>query len=47
MTYTGMEYTNRLMEECITESGNRIIEMAKDIKGGLMAENIGESGRMT
>jgi hypothetical protein len=35
------------MEEYIMDSGNRIREMAKDIKGGQMAMNIGESSRMT
>ena len=44
---TGMEYTDGLMEEYITENGNRIIKMAKDISGGQMAMNIGESSRMT
>jgi hypothetical protein len=43
---TGMEYTDRLMEEYITESGNRKREMAKDITGGKMVINIGESTRM-
>jgi hypothetical protein len=41
-----MEYTDGLMEEYITESKNRIIVMAKDINGGQMAMNIGESTRM-
>jgi hypothetical protein len=42
-----MESTDGLMEEYITENGNRIIMMAKDIKGGQVAMNIGESTRMT
>jgi hypothetical protein len=42
-----MEYTDVLMEEYITENGNRIIKMAKDIKGGQMGLNIGESSRIT
>ena len=41
-----MEYADGLMEEYITDSGNRIIKMAKDITGGQMAINIGESTRM-
>jgi hypothetical protein len=44
---TGMEYTDGLMEEYIMESGNRIIKMGKDISGGQVAMNIGESSRMT
>jgi hypothetical protein len=35
------------MEENITENGNRITKMAKDITGGQMEINIGESTRMT
>jgi hypothetical protein len=31
---TGMEYTDGLMEEYITDSINRIIKMAKDITDG-------------
>jgi hypothetical protein len=46
MTCTGMEYTDGLMEEYITESPNRVIVMAKDISGGHMEMNIGESTRM-
>jgi hypothetical protein len=42
-----MEYTDGLMEEYITDSGNRIIKMAKDITGGQMEMNIGESTRIT
>jgi hypothetical protein len=42
-----MEYTDGLMEQYIMESGNRITKMAKDIKGGQMAMNTGESTRMT
>jgi hypothetical protein len=47
MSDTGMEYTDGLMEECITDNGNRINKMAKDIKGGQVEMNIGESSRMT
>jgi hypothetical protein len=46
-TATGMEYTDGLMEMYITDSGNRIREMAKDISGGQVEMNIGESTRMT
>jgi hypothetical protein len=41
-----MEYTDGLMEEYITEKVNRINMMGKDIKGGPLDKNIGESGRM-
>jgi hypothetical protein len=44
---TGMEYTDGLMEMYITESGNKIIEMDKDITGGQMALNTAETGRIT
>jgi hypothetical protein len=44
---TGMEYTDGLMEEYITENGNRISMKAKDISGGQMEMNIGESARIT
>ena len=44
---TGMEYPDRLMEEYITENTNRVIEMVKDIRGGQVAMNIGESSRIT
>jgi hypothetical protein len=47
ITSTGMEYTDGLMEQYITESSNRVRKMAKDIKCGQMKENIGESTRMT
>jgi hypothetical protein len=47
VTNTGMEYTDGLMEEYITENGNRIRKMAKDITGGQMEMNIGESTRIT
>jgi hypothetical protein len=47
VTITGMEYTDGLMEQYITDSGNRISMMAKDTRGGQMAMNIGESTRMT
>ncbi len=43
---TGMEYTDGLMDQYITESGNRIREMDKDISGGHMAMNTAESSRM-
>ena len=44
---TGMEYTDGLMEKYITESTKRIIMMVKDITGGQMEMNIGESSRIT
>ena len=44
---TGMEYSDGVMDQYITESGNRIIKMVKDITGGQMAMNIAETGRMT
>jgi hypothetical protein len=44
---TDMEYTDGLMEQFIVESLNRIILMAKDITGGPVAINIGESTKMT
>jgi hypothetical protein len=44
---TGMEYTHGLMAQYITESGNRVIKMDKDIRGGEMAMNTAESTRMT
>ncbi len=44
---TGMEYTDGQVEEYITESGKRVTEMVKDIRGGQMAMNIGESSRIT
>jgi hypothetical protein len=47
MSDTGMEYTDGLMEEYITENVNRIRKMDKDITGGQMEMNIGESKRMT
>ena len=40
-----MEYTDGLMEQYITDSGNRITKMGKDITGGQMEMNIGESTR--
>jgi hypothetical protein len=43
---TGMEYTDGQVEEYITESGKRIREMVKDIRGGQMAMNIGDSGKI-
>ncbi len=45
---TGMEYTDgERKEQYITENTNRIIKMVKDIRGGQMERNIGESSRMT
>jgi hypothetical protein len=44
---TGMEYSYGLMGQFIVESLNRIILMAKDITGGPVAINIGESTKMT
>jgi hypothetical protein len=46
MSSTGMEYTDGQVEMYITENGNRIRKMAKDISGGPLDKNIGESGRM-
>jgi hypothetical protein len=43
-----MEYTESQLEDMfITESGNRITVMGKDIRGGQMGMNIGESGKTT
>jgi hypothetical protein len=42
-----MEYKDGLMDQYITGSGNRIIMMAKDVRGGQLEMNIGESGRIT
>ncbi len=44
---TVMEYTDVLMEkQYITENGNRVMKMVKDITGGqVMAMNIGDTGR--
>ena len=42
-----MEYTDGLMGQYITESGNMVIWMDKDITGGQMAMNTAETGRMT
>jgi hypothetical protein len=47
IAYTGMEYIDGLMGLYIKESGNRIIKMGKDITGGPVAINIGESTKMT
>jgi hypothetical protein len=44
---TVMEYTDGQVEMYITDNGNRIIKMAKDISGGQMEMNIGGSTRMT
>jgi hypothetical protein len=46
ITSTGMEYTDIQVEMYITDSGNRIRKMAKDITGGQMVKNIGETTRM-
>jgi hypothetical protein len=47
MSDTGMEYTDGVMEMYITESGNWINKMAKDISGGQMEMmNTGESTRI-
>ena len=47
MTSTAMEYTDGLMDQYITESGNRIITMVKDARGRQMVLNIAENGRIT
>ncbi len=47
MSNTGMEYTDGLMEQYITEMSKRVKEMVKAISGGQVAMNIGESTRMT
>jgi hypothetical protein len=39
-----MEYTDMQVKMYITENGNRITKMAKDIRGGQMDLNIGEGG---
>ena len=44
---TGMEYTDGLMGQYITESTKRLTEMAKDITGGQMEMNTGDSTRIT
>ncbi len=44
---TGMEYTDGPMEMYFTESTNKVINMVKDITGGQMEMNIGESSKMT
>ena len=44
---TGMEYTDGQVGQYITENTNRVIKMVKDIGGGQMEVNIGESGRIT
>jgi hypothetical protein len=46
MTITGMEYTDGQVEMYITENGNRVTKMAKDIRGGQMEMNIGDSTRI-
>jgi hypothetical protein len=43
----GMEYSDGLMEKCITENGKRVNKMGTDITGGKMAINILENSRMT
>ncbi len=48
MRDTGMEYTDgQRKEQYIMESGNRVRKMVKDITGGQMEMNIGETGRIT
>ena len=47
MTFKAMEYTDGVLEEYITESGNKTIEMGKGIRGGQMGMNIAETTRMT
>ena len=47
ISLTGMEYTDGLMGQYITESGKRVIMMVKDITGGQMDKNIGDNGRIT
>ena len=47
MTDTAMEYTDGLMEEFITENGNRIRQMVTDMRESQMATTIAENGRMT
>ena len=44
---TGMEYSDGLVGQYITESTKRVSMMVKDITGGQMEMNIGESSRMT
>ena len=44
---TGMEYTDGLMDQYITENTNRVIKMVKDIRGGQVVTNTGESGTIT
>ena len=47
VSHTGMQYTDGLMEQYITESTKSASKMVKDIRGGQMAMNIGENGRIT
>jgi hypothetical protein len=47
ISITGMEYTDGLMGQYITESTKRIIMMVKDITGGQMEMNIGDRGGIT
>jgi hypothetical protein len=44
--FTGMEYTDGQMEECIMENKNRIREMVMGILGFHLAMNTTESSRM-
>jgi hypothetical protein len=44
---TGMEYTDGAKDLSIMESKNRIRLIGKDISGGQMEMNIGESTRIT
>ena len=41
-----MEYTDGQMENCIVDSGKRIIMKATDIRGMMMAQNIMDDGRI-
>ncbi len=46
MRNTGMEYTDGQVGQYITESTNKINKMVKDIRGGQVVTNTGESGRI-
>ena len=47
ISITGMEYTDGLMEKYITESTKKVIKKGKDIRGGQVERNTGESTRIT
>jgi hypothetical protein len=47
ITYTGMEYSDGQVEECIMDNANRVIKMAMDITEMQMAKNTMDSTRMT